>query len=797
MATIEIVGDDAVLKLNRARSPFPAPDEAPAPRGGFVVISTDLALTCHSDSVEIQRRTCPLCEATCGLELTTDGLEVLQVRGDPEDVFSRGYVCPKGIALGELHSDSRRLTTPLVKGDDGQFHAATWDEAFNVIRDGLRPILTDHGPQSVGLFLGNPNVHNLSGAFYLPAFIKALGTTQRFSASTVDQMPKQVACALMYGTALSVPVPDVDRTHYFLILGANPLISNGSMMTAANFPGRLRALRKRGGQLVVVDPVRTRTAAAADQHISIRPGSDALWLASLAHLLAPEATLEAARDWIDEGEWRSVVDALAPFSPEATAPLTGIDPETTRRIATELRGAPTAAVYGRMGTTTSGYTRNGEILPMATLASWLIDIINLSIGSLDRPGGVMFPLPVAGGPSTEGTPGTGHGVQIPGRRRTRVRGLPSALGEFPASTLAEEIDTPDPQTGERIRAVFVIGGNPIVSTPNQERLTKAFGELDLLVSVDPYLTATSSLADVILPVASPLTRPQHDVVFNNLAVRNQARYSPSVFDVPDGEKDETEVLAQLAAIAAGIASGQEPTVAQIEGLIAYTVAAQACNDEASRAHGRTPEELLGAVSHRTGVDQILDLRIRSGPYGDGFGSHPDGLSLQHLIDNPHGIDLGPLESRLPEVLRTPSGRIDVAPTVVLDALSDVTNLLGVTNPPPRFTLVGRRHLRSNNSWMKGLPTLKGGSNTPTAMIHPDDASELGISDGADVVVSTPTGSITLPASVRDDISPGCVCVPHGWTDANVNALVDVEAIDSLAGTSVLSGIGVQLQAASR
>ena len=742
--------------------------------------------------METQRRICPLCEATCGLELTTDGLEVLQVRGDPEDVFSRGYVCPKGIALGELHSDSRRLTTPLVKGDDGQFHAATWDEAFNVIRDGLRPILTDHGPQSVGLFLGNPNVHNLSGAFYLPAFIRALGTTQRFSASTVDQMPKQVACALMYGTALSVPVPDIDRTHYFLMLGANPLISNGSMMTAADFPGRLRRLRKRGGRLVVVDPVRTRTASVADEHVSVRPGSDALWLASLAHLIVAEATLGEAEAWVEPSEWASVVDQLAPFSPEATAPITGIDPSTTRRIAQELRAAPSAAVYGRMGTTTSGLTIESEVIPMATLASWLIDVINIALGSLDRPGGVMFPLPVAGGPSTEGTPGSGHGVQIPGRRRTRVRGLPSALGEFPAATLAEEIDTPDPKTGQRIRAVFVVGGNPIISTPNQGRLTNAFAQLDLMVSIDPYLTETSSLADVILPVASPLTRPQHDVVFNNLAVRNQARYSPPVFPVPEGEKDETQVLAELTAIAVGITSGHEPTTAQVDDLIAYTVANQACTDEASRAHGRVLEELLEAVSHRAGVDRILDLRIRSGPYGDGFGSHPDGLTLQHLMDAPHGIDLGPLQPRLPEVLRTPSGRIDVAAPVLLDALSKAAQLLQTKAPQARFTLVGRRHLRSNNSWMKGLPTLTGGSNVPTVMIHPQDAGSLGIDDGDDLVVSSKSGSITLPAAVRDDVAPGCVCIPHGWGEANVNALIDVDAIDPLAGTSVLSGLAVEL-----
>lgn len=679
-----------------------------------------------------------------------------------------------------------------MKGDDGQFHAATWDEAFNVIRDGLRPILTDHGPQSVGLFLGNPNVHNLSGAFYLPAFIKALGTTQRFSASTVDQMPKQVACALMYGTALSVPVPDIDRTHYFLMLGANPLISNGSMMTAADFPGRIRRLRKRGGRLVVVDPVRTRTASVADEHVSVRPGSDALWLASLAHLIVAEATLGEAEAWVEPSEWASVVDQLAPFSPEATAPITGIDPSTTRRIAQELRAAPSAAVYGRMGTTTSGLTIESEVIPMATLASWLIDVINIALGSLDRPGGVMFPLPVAGGPSTEGTPGSGHGVQIPGRRRTRVRGLPSALGEFPAATLAEEIDTPDPKTGQRIRAVFVVGGNPIISTPNQGRLTNAFAQLDLMVSIDPYLTETSSLADVILPVASPLTRPQHDVVFNNLAVRNQARYSPPVFPVPEGEKDETQVLAELTAIAVGITSGHEPTTAQVDDLIAYTVANQACTDEASRAHGRVLEELLEAVSHRAGVDRILDLRIRSGPYGDGFGSHPDGLTLQHLMDAPHGIDLGPLQPRLPEVLRTPSGRIDVAAPVLLDALSKAAQLLQTKAPQARFTLVGRRHLRSNNSWMKGLPTLTGGSNVPTVMIHPQDAGSLGIDDGDDLVVSSKSGSITLPAAVRDDVAPGCVCIPHGWGEANVNALIDVDAIDPLAGTSVLSGLAVEL-----
>ena len=737
-------------------------------------------------------RICPLCEATCGLVLTIEDGAVTRVRGDDEDVFSGGFICPKGVALAELHADPRRLRRPLVRDDSGELREASWDEAFEVIRTRLGSIVSDHGADAVGLYLGNPNVHNLAGTFMLPAFVRALGTMQRFSASTVDQMPKQAASALMFGTPLSVPVPDVDHTDYFLVLGANPMVSNGSLMTAADMPGRLRALRKRGGRLIVVDPIRTRTADVADEHIAIRPGADALWLASLAHVLAPEPEFAAAAQWVPADQWNALNAVLGDFSPEATALLTGIDAQTTRRIAAELRAASKPVVYGRMGTTTSGLTLDGEVVPLATVASWLIDVVNIAIGALDSPGGAMFPLPVAGGPTTEGTPGIGRGVTIPGRRRTRVRGLPSVLGEFPTSALAEEIDTPDPETGERIRAVFTVGGNPLVSTPNGNRLAAAFDSLELLVCVDPYLTATSERADVVLPVASPLTRPQHDVVFNNLAVRNQARYSPPVFDVPEGEKDEADVLLQLAAIAAGVTTGNEPTPESVDDFIAFTVAQQACQDEASRAHGREPSDLLAALAPRRGVDRILDLRIRSGPYGDGFGSHPDGLTLDSLIAAPHGIDLGALQPRMPEVLRTPTGMIEVAPDVLLAALASARTLLDRQPTRHRFTLVGRRQLRSNNSWMKGLPTLTGGSNVPTAMIHSDDAVDLGVGEGDDVRVSSAVGSITLPVMIRDEISPGCVCIPHGWREANVNALVDVEAVDELGGTSVLSGIPVEL-----
>lgn len=735
-------------------------------------------------------RICPLCEASCGLELQISGSTVTSVRGDKADVFSHGFICPKGVSLGEVDADPTRLRTPLIKSSSGELVPATWDEAFAVIRTRLGAVIEASGPDSVGLFLGNPNVHSLSGAFMLPTLIKSLGTSQRFSASTVDQMPKQAASAMMYGTALSIALADIDRTDYFLVLGANPLVSNGSMLTAADFPGRLRALRKRGGRMVVVDPIRTRTAEFADEHLGIRPGSDALWLASLAHVLVVEGTpnFGAAAQWIDPAAVDSLVAVLSAFTPEAVASVTGIDAGVTRRIAAELTAAPSAAVYGRMGTTTSGLSLDGTVLPMGTVASWLIDVINISIGSLDKPGGVMFALPAAGGPSTEGTSGVGHGVSIPGRRRTRVRGLPSVLGEFPVSTLAEEIDTPDPTTGDHIRAMFVIGGNPLISTPDSSRLRAAFESLDFMVSVDPYLTATNSVADVVLPVSSPLTRPHYDVVFNNLAVRNQARYSPAVFPVPEGEMDEADVLLTLAGIAVGINTGNELSAESMDDILAATVAHQAVSDSASRLHGSTVEAVLALVAPLRGVDRILDIRLRSGPYG---------LTLQDVIDAPHGIDLGPLTPRLPEVLRTPSSMIEFAPAVLLSTLATANSALGsfggvsdIAADVGSFLLVGRRQLRSNNSWMKDIENLQGGSNLPTAQMHPLDAAALGRSDGDMLSVTSASGSLSIALAISDTVSRGCICIPHGWPDFNVNVLVSVEHVDQLAGTAVLSGLPV-------
>ena len=756
-------------------------------------------------------RTCPLCEATCGLALTIEDGRVVRVRGDDDDVFSQGYACPKGIALGELHHDPSRLRTPLVRGADGTLRPATWDDAFAEIARLLSDVRREHGNDAVGVYLGNPNAHNAASALYLPALVRALGTTMVFSASTVDQMPAQVAAGLMFGTGLSVPIPDIDRTQYLLILGGNPLVSNGSMWTAPDLPRRIRDLRRRGGRLVVVDPVRTRTAEAADEHLFVRPGADAFLLAAMAHTMLADGLVQAgaAGPHLAGGHLDAVREALAPLSPESVAAVTGIEPDATRRLAHEVATAPSAAVYGRMGTTTSGVrSADGPPQSFGTAASWLITLVNLLSGNLDREGGVMWPLPAAGGPTTAGTPGVGHGIRIPGSRRTRVRGLASVLGEFPVAALAEEIDTPSAE-GTPLRALITVAGNPVVSTPDADRLDAALTRLDALISVDAYLTESNRHAHVILPAASPLTRGHYDITFSSLAVRNVARWCPP--SLPLGtyegcrEMDEGDVLLRLACIAAG----DTITVDQMDDLVALDVAARATRAPASRAFERDPADLLAAVAPRTRLARLIDLMVRSGPYGDGFGGFEDGLTLTALEAAPHGIDLGPLRPRLPEVLRTPSGRIEAAPAQLLDeARRMVDAIAGASDRSAAvgLVLVGRRSLRSNNSWMHNVPLLAGGSNRCTLLMHADDAAAHGLSDGQEATVSNDVGSVTVTVEVSDAVMPGVVSLPHGWghspgtwgpvaaqrPGANSNTLTASGGLDGLAGTAVLNGIPVHI-----
>ncbi|MFJ8947527.1 molybdopterin oxidoreductase family protein [Streptomyces sp. NPDC102395] len=733
-------------------------------------------------------RICPLCEATCGLTLTLDGPRVTGARGDRDDVFSKGFICPKGAAFAAVDGDPDRLRTPLVRRD-GELREATWQEAFDAVAAGIRPVLDAHGPNAVGVVLGNPNVHTVAGALYPPVLLAGLGTRSVFTASTVDQMPKHVSSGLLFGDANAIPVPDLDHTDHLLLIGANPLESNGSLCTAPDFPGKLKALKARGGTLTVIDPRRTRTARLADRHIAIRPGTDALLLAAMAHtLFAEDLTrpdeLTPHLQGLDE-----LRDALADFTPEVVADACDVDAGAIRALARELAAAPTAAVYARIGSCT---------VPHGTLASWLVDVLNILTGNLDRPGGALFPQA-----ATDKTPrpaGPGRGFAL-GRWHSRVSRHPEAKGELPLSALAEEIDTAT-EDGTPIRALIAVAANPVLSAPDGDRLDKALGSLDFMVSVDPYLNETSRHAHVVLPPPPPSQSPHHDFAFNTLAVRNQVRYSRPAVPLEAGRMAESEILARLVLAATGM-HGAEPSA--VDDLVIGQTLGKAVTEAHSPVYGRDPLDLAAQLTGESGPERRLDMMLRLGPYGDGFGARPDGLSLARLLEHPHGIDLGPLRPRLPQPLRTASGRIELLPAPIAGDLPRLR--AAAAERPTGLLLVGRRHLRSNNSWMHNVPALTGGTNRCTLHLHPEDAERLGVRDGDPVRVKGAGGEVTAPAEVTDAVRTGVVSLPHGWghdrpgtrlshasTDpgVNVNQLLDGSLLDPLSGNAVLNGVPVEV-----
>lgn len=725
--------------------------------------------------------TCPLCEATCGLAVEVDpavgGASAITVRPDPDDVFSAGFACPKGLLIGDLHHDPDRLRTPLVDG-----HPATWEEAWKAVHERLGRVIADRGRDRIAAYLGNPNAHNLAGALYGPAVAKALGSRKVFSASTCDQMPKQVAGLLMFGGGFTIPVPDLDRTDLLVVLGADPLTSNGSLMTAPDVPGRLRALRRRGGRLVVVDPRTSRTARAADLHLAIRPGADAFLLAALAQVLLADGL--AADPGPHVTGVAEVAAAVAPFTPETVAGVTGLPADAVRQLARDLAAAPSAAVYGRIGTSTVRF---------GTVTSWLVDVVNTLAGHLDRPGGVMFPLAAAG--QSNSSPTTAPRQPRLGRFTTSVRGLPEALGELPAAALAEEI------LGGHVRALITIAGNPALSVPDGDRLAEALASLDVLICVDLYRNETTRHADVVLPVPGPLARSHFDVAFTQLAIRNVAKFSPPALreDLPD----EWETLCRLAAILAGAGPDADPALT--DDLVLGALLTAHAKAPASPVAGRDVAELTALLGDRRGELRLLDALLRLGPYGDGFGARPDGLALDRLRENPHGLDLGPLQPRLPEVLRTPSGLVELAPGPLIRDLDRLRAELDRSGDGS-LLLVGRRHLRSNNSWGHNVPGLLGGSNTCTLQIHPDDAAAHRLVAGGRARVSSSVGSVVVDVEVTDRIRPGVVSLPHGWGHAgtgqavaeqaggvNVNVLTPPD-VDPLSGTAVLNGYPVTVTA---
>jgi anaerobic selenocysteine-containing dehydrogenase len=737
--------------------------------------------------IRTEFHTCPLCEAACGLELRIEDDRITRVRGDREHVLSKGFICPKGSAFNKLADDPDRLRRPMIRTGT-EWTEVSWDDAFAAVDDGLRRIVDQYGPDAVALYLGNPNAHTLAGGLYLGPLIRSLRTKRRFSASTVDQMPKHVSCGHMFGNVVAIPVPDIDRTDFMVLLGANPWESNGSLCTAPDFPGRLKALQARGGSFIVVDPRRTKTAAEADEHLAIRPGTDALLLMALVHTLFEEDLVALGR-MTDHVNGVEDVHVLAKdFPPEAVSAACGIPAERIRLLARQLAEAPTAVVYGRIGTCTVAH---------GTLASWLVDVVNVLTGNFDSPGGAMFPL----APHVRRGAGKGKGFTT-GRWTSRVRGAPEVLGELPAATLAEEIDTPG---DGQIRALFTFAGNPALSTPNSGRLEAALAELEFMVSVDPYLNETTRHAHVILPPTDPARVGHYDFGFLSFSVRNAAVYNRPLLPEDPGGLDDCAIYARLMLIAMGQGPHADPALAD-EALLAKVLEV-GVTDTRSPAHGQDASAVRAKVFGNHPAERLVDAMVRTGAYGDGFGAQPDGLSVERMLAAPHGIDLGPLEPRVPEVLRTASGRVELCPPPFA---ADVDRLRAslAEHRNGGMVLVGRRHLRSNNSWLHNVHVLVKGKERCTLQIHSDDAARLGLVDGAQARVRSRVGEVVAPVEVTDDVMPGVVSLPHGWghgqpgtrmqiaadhAGVNSNVLTDDMALDPLSGNAVLNGIPVELE----
>jgi anaerobic selenocysteine-containing dehydrogenase len=687
---------------------------------------------------EFHYRTCNLCEAVCGIEIEHAGREIIAIRGDKQDPFSRGHICPKALALKDVYLDKNRLKTP-VRRDGDTWREISWDEAFTEIGEKVKEIQTKYGRDAVAVFQGNPSVHNFGTLLSSGNLLKALKTKNNYTATSVDQMPHHFAAWTMFGHPLLIPIPDIDRTDYFLIFGANPLASNGSLMTAPDIINRLEAIRAREGKIVLIDPRRTETARVADEHHFIKPATDVYFLLAFINVLFAENLFDPDR----LEEFTDGVEALKEVSkdypPEKAEEFTGISAAEIKRIAREFATAESAVAYGRIGVSTQKY---------GNLCHWLINAVNILTGNFDRAGGAMFTAPAFD------IVAASKGGKLFDRWQSRVRKLPEFMGELPVAALAEEILTP----GEgQIKALFTSCGNPVLSTPNGGQLDKALEELEFMVSIDIYINETTRRADIILPTATGLETSHYDVIFNIFAVRNTAKFSEPLFPKAEDAKYDWEVFHELARV---------------------------LSDEDFEFIA--PEEKL-------------NLGLQFGRYG---------LSIEELRKNPHGVDLGALEPCLPERLFTENKRIELAPDLLVEDLQRLgTEETGDEFP---FALIGRRHLRDNNSWLHNSEILVKGKNRCTLLMNAADAERLGLENASIVTVTSRVGAIEIPLEITDRIMSGVVSIPHGYghgregvlldiaaehAGASINDLTDELEIDELTGNAAFSNVRVNVRAA--
>jgi len=721
-----------------------------------------------SEATRTVRGACNLCEAICGLTFEVQGERIISIKGDPDDPLSRGHICPKAVALKDLHEDPDRLRQPVKRVTDaaGQTHWQTigWDEAFGLTAQGLARVREQHGSNAVAVYQGNPTVHNWGNITHGHLLLSQLKTKQRYSATSVDQLPHHLVGLWLYGHQFHIPIPDIDHTQFMLIIGGNPLASNGSLMTVPDVRHRIKALQARGGKLVVVDPRRTETAAVANEHVFIDPGSDAAWLLSIIHTLLAE-NLAHPDQWTDMLDGMDALRcSVAEFTPEATQAFTGIDADTTRHLAREFAQAPSAVCYGRMGVSTQVH---------GVICQWAIQVINLLTGNVDRVGGALLTHP-AMDLIKLGLAGKGHHNLW----QSRVRGLPESGGELPVATLAEEMLTPGPG---QVRALVTTCGNPVLSTPNGQQLDRALAGLDFMVCIDFYINETTRHADVILPPTCMVEHDHYDLIFLTFAVRNTAKYVPPIVAPADNAKHDWQIYAELAKrYAQQVWAMENTTVAQ-------------------RLKAMLTRGVLGRLSPK----RVLQI---------GLSRSPGSLRLKHLLAAPSGVDLGPLKPGLIKTLQGKKRRVPLLPAPIAQGLSELLASVHATASAPANTdlkLIGRRDVRSNNSWMHNSERLVSGKARCVLWMHPQDAQARGLSDGQSVDISSRVGRISVPLHLSDDIRPGVVSLPHGWghgrsgvqmrvaqahAGASINDLSDELLVDRISGNAAFSAQPVQVTA---
>ena len=689
-------------------------------------------------------RTCNLCEALCGLEIETQDNQVLSIRGDKLDVFSKGHICPKAVALKDLHEDPNRLKYPMERQGDSWVQI-TWEEAFSNVAQNLYDIQKKHGHNAVGMYQGNPSAHNIGTILYSPQFVRAIKTKNRYSATSVDQLAHHMAGEFMLGHMNLIPVPDINRTSFWLILGGNPLVSNGSLMTAPDVSGKLKAIQKRGGKVVVIDPRRTETAEKSDQHLFIKPATDIWLLLAIINLIISKDKMRLDRvdHFIEVEKIDEIKSLVQDVTPEVASTITGIPTNDIIALVDEFTAADSAVCYGRLGVSA---TEHGA------LSHWAINVINVLTGNFDNPGGAMLTSPAIN------TALHKNKNKRLGRWHSRVRQLPEYGGELPSITIAEDILTPG---DGQIKAFITSCGNPVLSVPNGRKIEEAFASLDYMVSIDIYINETTKYANIILPPATGLETPHYGAPFHNLAVHNTTKYSLPAVEKEKGTKYDWEIF---------------------KGLVkAYN----ALLDE--------PKEVQEFT-----LEQTLQLALMSSSRG---------ISLQQLKDQPHGIDLGPLVSKLPEGVLLDSKRMDILPEVYHQAAKKLIQTADKKATDGRLLLIGRRHLRSNNSWLHNSYRMVKGRDRCTALIHPDDAAKQNILNGETIEVRSRIGAVQIKAELTDEMMPGAISIPHGWghhregiqldvaaahAGVSINDIIDDELVDELCGVSVINATQVTI-----